>query len=146
MVERNLVVVAVVVRDAKGAAVGGLRKEDFRLLDNGRPQAITGFSVEASKPQAGRLTLLRPRRCRLMQLRPLPPPRLQRRTLTSDTACSQRRPALFLRSAVLLHPPWCPLARLRIAKSEETVIHLARIVRGRGSEGAPRREAYEVPP
>jgi VWFA-related protein len=42
----------VVVRDAKGAAVGGLHKADFRLLDNGQPQAITGFSVEASKPQA----------------------------------------------------------------------------------------------
>ena len=51
MVERNLVVVAVVVRDAKGAAVGGLRKEDFRLLDNGQPQDITGCSVEASKLQ-----------------------------------------------------------------------------------------------
>jgi VWFA-related protein len=50
-VERNLVVVGVVVRDAKGQAVGNLLKEDFRLLDDGNPQEITGFAVEVSKPQ-----------------------------------------------------------------------------------------------
>ena len=50
--ERNLVIVRVVVRDAKGQTVGDLRKEDFRLLDDGEPQEITSFSVEVSKPKA----------------------------------------------------------------------------------------------
>jgi len=45
--ERNLVMVRVVVRDAKGRAVAGLRKEDFRLLDDGTPQEIASFSIEA---------------------------------------------------------------------------------------------------
>lgn len=45
-VQRNLVLVRAVVRDDKGRAVGGLRKEDFKLLDNGKVQAITHFSVE----------------------------------------------------------------------------------------------------
>jgi len=42
----NLVMVPVVVRDGKGRAVGNLRKEDFRLFDKGKPQAISSFSVE----------------------------------------------------------------------------------------------------
>jgi len=50
-VQRNLVVVGVVVRDANGQAVGGLHKEDFRLLDDGQPQEIANFAVEVPKPQ-----------------------------------------------------------------------------------------------
>jgi VWFA-related protein len=46
----NLVPLTVVVRDSKGQAVGNLKKEDFRLLDNGKPQVITRFSIE--KPGA----------------------------------------------------------------------------------------------
>src|SRR5689334_17604344 len=42
----NLVTVAVVVRDAKGNSVGTLRQEDFQLLDQGKPQLITRFSME----------------------------------------------------------------------------------------------------
>jgi VWFA-related protein len=46
-VETNLVTVRVVVRDAQGQPVRGLRREDFRLFDNGKPRIISGFEVEA---------------------------------------------------------------------------------------------------
>src|ERR1022692_4720385 len=46
----NLVPVTVVVRDRNGHAVGNLTKEDFRLLDNGKTQVISRFSIE--KPGA----------------------------------------------------------------------------------------------
>ena len=42
----NMVPVPVVVRDKKGNAIGGLGIEDFQLFDNGKPQAISKFSVE----------------------------------------------------------------------------------------------------
>ena len=48
----NLVPVSVVLRDAKGNAMGSLRKEDFHLFDNGKPQAITSFSVERAETVA----------------------------------------------------------------------------------------------
>jgi len=51
-VQENVVVVRVVVRDSKGHAVGGLRKEDFRISDEGKPQAISSFSVETSEAAA----------------------------------------------------------------------------------------------
>ncbi len=44
--QRNVVLVRVVVRDSKGQAVGNLHKEDFKLLDNRKPQIITHFAVE----------------------------------------------------------------------------------------------------
>src|ERR1035437_4723043 len=44
--ETNLVLVPVVVRDAKGNAVGGLGKEDFRLSQDGRSQVIASFALE----------------------------------------------------------------------------------------------------
>jgi len=45
-VDVNLVLVAVVARDSQGRAIGTLRREDFRLLDNGKPQTISRFSLE----------------------------------------------------------------------------------------------------
>ena len=43
-----MVLVRVIVRDANGRPVSGLRKEDFRLFDNGKPQEIDQFAVESS--------------------------------------------------------------------------------------------------
>jgi len=45
-VERNVVTVRVVVRNAKGEAVDNLRQEDFQLFDRGKKQTIMNFSVE----------------------------------------------------------------------------------------------------
>lgn len=42
----NLVLVRVVVRDAQGRIVPDLKKEDFQLFDNRKPQIISTFSVE----------------------------------------------------------------------------------------------------
>lgn len=42
----NLVLVPVVVRDVKGNPIGTLRREDFELFDNNKPQPIVKFSVE----------------------------------------------------------------------------------------------------
>jgi VWFA-related protein len=44
----RLVQVSAVLRDAKGHAVGNLRKEDFQLFDNGKPQMISSFSTETA--------------------------------------------------------------------------------------------------
>jgi hypothetical protein len=48
----NLVLVRVVVRDAQGKVVTNLRKEDFQLLDNRKPQVISSFSAETPESQA----------------------------------------------------------------------------------------------
>ncbi len=45
-VKVNLVEVRVVVRDARGQAIGNLKQENFELLDNGKPQTIAKFSEE----------------------------------------------------------------------------------------------------
>src|ERR1700757_1911558 len=42
----NSVLVPVVVTDEQGRAVANLVQQDFQLMDDGRPRAITGFSVQ----------------------------------------------------------------------------------------------------
>jgi VWFA-related protein len=42
----RLVPVSIVVRDTTGRVVGGLKKEDFQLYDNRKPQEIVSFSLE----------------------------------------------------------------------------------------------------
>ena len=42
----DLVQVRAVVTDKRGQPVAGLKKEDFELLEENRPQAISFFSVE----------------------------------------------------------------------------------------------------
>lgn len=48
----NLVMVPVVVRDGKGHAIGTLKKEDFQLLDRGKPQVISRFTIEKADGRA----------------------------------------------------------------------------------------------
>jgi VWFA-related protein len=42
----NLVPVRVIVRDAQGKTVGNLRREDFQLFEDGKPQIISNFTIE----------------------------------------------------------------------------------------------------
>lgn len=49
-VESRLVNVAVNVVDAKGAPVGGLGRDDFEIVEDGRPQKIAFFERESSTP------------------------------------------------------------------------------------------------
>jgi VWFA-related protein len=51
-VQRNMVLVRAIVRDSKGRPMLHLRKEDFRLWDNGKPQVIDQFAVESPNSPA----------------------------------------------------------------------------------------------
>ena len=48
----NEVLVRVVVRDPSGNVIPGLKKEDFQLFDNRKPQTITSFRVETPETNA----------------------------------------------------------------------------------------------
>ena len=54
-VEVNLVLVPVVVKDSSGNPVSGLKKEDFQVFDNGKPQQVSTFSVETAETRAERV-------------------------------------------------------------------------------------------
>jgi VWFA-related protein len=49
-VTTQAVAVGVVVRDTKGNTVTNLKEKDFEVLDNGKPQKISAFSVETIAP------------------------------------------------------------------------------------------------
>jgi VWFA-related protein len=49
----NRVLVPVVVRDAQGHPVTDLNKEDFEVLDDGKPRAISAFMIERRKGTGG---------------------------------------------------------------------------------------------
>ncbi len=51
-VQKNVVVVRAVVRDSQGRTIGGLRKDDFRVTDNGKLQEISSFAVETAPSAA----------------------------------------------------------------------------------------------
>lgn len=42
----NLVPIRVVIHDGKGHVVAGLRKDDFKVFEDGKPQVISTFSIE----------------------------------------------------------------------------------------------------
>jgi VWFA-related protein len=46
----NVVLVPVLVRDKQGHEVGTLKKEDFQVFENGKPQIISGFTIEKRPP------------------------------------------------------------------------------------------------
>src|SRR5258708_20726125 len=56
----NLVLVRVVVRDSQGKVVTGLKKEDFQLADNRKPQVISTFSVETPESHKLAVTTVTP--------------------------------------------------------------------------------------
>ncbi len=51
-VQSDLVEVATVVRDSHEKPVGNLKKEDFLLFDNGKPQIISTFSIQRGAADA----------------------------------------------------------------------------------------------
>src|SRR5271157_6155279 len=79
-VQKNVVVVRVVVRDPHGRAVAGLRQEDFRITDNRKPQTISSFSVEtqpAAIPSPGTPSAAPPPQAaegQTKEARPIAPP------------------------------------------------------------------------
>src|SRR5882757_4872143 len=48
----NSVLVPVVVRDSQGRATGDLKQEDFRVFDNNKEHAISGFGIQRRASEA----------------------------------------------------------------------------------------------
>jgi VWFA-related protein len=92
----------VVVRDAHGRAVSGLKQGDFEILDEGKPRAIAAFSVETLEPG-----------------RPSAPAPSTAAPATSRLAATQPPQAAPPRSTLLffddLHAPVSDLQRVQIA-------------------------------
>jgi VWFA-related protein len=74
-VKSTIVDVNVVVRDAKGQPISGLKKEDFEIYDQGKQQKISSFKVELAHPPA------MPAPEKMEGLPPAPPPPLSPRYL-----------------------------------------------------------------
>lgn len=51
-IETELVQIDVVVSDKQGKLVNDLKREDFQLIEDGKPQSITHFSIGTAKRQA----------------------------------------------------------------------------------------------
>ncbi len=51
-VDTRLVEIVAVVRDGHGKAIGGLTKDDFHVLDDGKARLIDHFAVESALPEA----------------------------------------------------------------------------------------------
>jgi len=47
-IHRDVIQVDVVVRDAKGQAIGALKQQDFKVYDKGKEQAISQFTIESA--------------------------------------------------------------------------------------------------
>jgi VWFA-related protein len=56
----NVVLVPVLVRDSQGHAVGNLKKEDFQVFDRGKPQTISGFTIQQRAPVEASSTSIAP--------------------------------------------------------------------------------------
>jgi VWFA-related protein len=68
-VQSTIVDLTVVVRDANGKLVTGLKKEDFEILDQGKKQTVSGFNVELAHPPATKV----PEHVEAQALPPAPP-------------------------------------------------------------------------
>jgi VWFA-related protein len=83
----NLVLVHVVVRDGQGNVVPNLKKEDFQLFDNRKPQTILSFSVDTPESHA---------------VTPSTPEKTETESPSADVAATEPHPALPQRFVALV--------------------------------------------
>nr|HEV7952435.1 VWA domain-containing protein [Candidatus Acidoferrales bacterium] len=76
-VQSTIVDMNVVVRDAKGQLVTGLKKEDFEIYDQGKKQIISSFDAELAHPPAMKM----PESIEIQGRPPSPPPAVPPRFL-----------------------------------------------------------------